>query len=83
MCVSSLAENMGKREHSTWDIMANAKPEEGEVEHMTPTLVLNQKMTNLSTRSIHTNVGGIWTTCSGDKASQANWPRAQKTGIGK
>lgn len=27
MCVSSLAANMGKREHSTWDIMANAKPE--------------------------------------------------------
>lgn len=30
MWVSSLAANMGKREHSTWDITAKAKPEEGE-----------------------------------------------------
>jgi len=35
--VSSFAANIGKREHSTWDIMANAKPEEVEVEDMEPT----------------------------------------------
>lgn len=59
---------MGKREHSTWDIMANAKPEE-ERRHGTN---MNVNLTNDSYKStaIYNNVGGIWKECTKETAGE-------------
>lgn len=48
MWVSSLAANMGKREHNTWDIIANAKPEPGEKEEVEPIRMINKTMIHLN-----------------------------------
>lgn len=57
-----MAANMGEREHSTWDIMANAKPEEGKRKRRHGTNI-NEKLISdsyKSTVAIYSYVGGMW-----------------------